>query len=79
MIAGECNKKASKILVFMATQDFVDYHHDVMVEILTKKILDPEDNIAKIDSDDDNLLGRNDHDDDDDTGDALLNDVRFFK
>jgi len=70
MIAGECNKKASKILVFMATQDFVDYHHDVMVEILTKKILDPEDNIAKIDSDDD---------DDDDTGDALLNDVRFFK
>ncbi|XP_053676560.1 probable ATP-dependent RNA helicase CG8611 [Anopheles nili] len=35
LIALEQHRKPSKLLVFMATQDLVDFHYDVMVEVLT--------------------------------------------
>lgn len=37
LIAYELNRNTNKALVFMATQDLVDYHYDVMVEVLTQK------------------------------------------
>uniref|UniRef100_A0A182IMR1 ATP-dependent RNA helicase n=1 Tax=Anopheles atroparvus TaxID=41427 RepID=A0A182IMR1_ANOAO len=43
LIALEQHKKPSKALVFMATQDLVDFHYDVMVEVLTSKQLDSDD------------------------------------
>uniref|UniRef100_A0A182MZG5 ATP-dependent RNA helicase n=1 Tax=Anopheles dirus TaxID=7168 RepID=A0A182MZG5_9DIPT len=35
LIAFEQRQKPSKILVFMATQDLIDFHYNIMVEILT--------------------------------------------
>ena len=74
LIANECHKQANnKVLVFMATQSLVDYHYDVMVEVLTQKIVDSDaedEDEDKEDIDDEN---------DDDKNDALLPKVRFFK
>lgn len=94
MIAGE--KKPSKLLVFLATDQLVDFHHDLMVETLTEKVMDDEDGDTKgrlIDSDADDedmeydeeelaekverMMKRGDGSDD--TGPAILKDVRFFK
>ncbi|XP_062538912.1 probable ATP-dependent RNA helicase CG8611 [Armigeres subalbatus] len=77
VIAYEFNRQAKKCLVFMATQDLVDFHYNVMVEVLTQK---------KPDSDDEK-----DSDDDEDSNDSesekestsiypiLLPKVSFFK
>lgn len=35
LIVNEQRMKPSKLLVFMATQDLVDFHYDVMIEVLT--------------------------------------------
>ncbi|XP_050081196.1 probable ATP-dependent RNA helicase CG8611 [Anopheles maculipalpis] len=35
IIVNEQRMKPSKLLVFMATQDLVDFHYDVMIEVLT--------------------------------------------
>lgn len=45
LIAKETSdkKKSSKILVFMATENLVDYHYDLMTETLTKKQIDSDD------------------------------------
>lgn len=65
MIALESSKKIRKILVFVATQDLVDFHHDIMVEILTRRVLDEDDE----DADEDDTIEE----------DGLLVGVRFFK
>ncbi|KFB41995.1 hypothetical protein ZHAS_00009571 [Anopheles sinensis] len=65
LIAHEQHKKPSKALIFMATQDLVDFHYDVMVEVLTTKQLDSDDEME---------------DDDEETDDTtLLPRVSFFK
>lgn len=66
LLARESISKQNKILVFVATQDLVDFHHDLMVECLTRKVLDDDDE------------DKDDEDDDDET-DGILVGVRFFK
>lgn len=92
MIAAE--KKPAKMLVFLATDQLVDFHHDLMVETLTKKVLDEEDDEANgrlidFDEDDEDM----EYDEEElaekvermtkgvsgETGPAILKDVRFFK
>lgn len=53
LIATETSdaKKPSKILVFFATENLVDFHYDLMTETLTKKVMDSDD---EDDNDDDN-------------------------
>ncbi|XP_050099293.1 probable ATP-dependent RNA helicase CG8611 [Anopheles aquasalis] len=80
LIAAEQRKKASKALVFMATQDLVDFHYDIMVEVLTRKRLDSED--EREDEDDDEEVEKDDEDDDDEDDDGnsvLLPQLAFFK
>lgn len=43
LLVAENRRMGTKILVFMATQDLVDFHHDAMVEVLTRKVLDEDD------------------------------------
>ncbi|KAL9692482.1 hypothetical protein quinque_016420, partial [Culex quinquefasciatus] len=49
LIAYELNRNTNKALVFMATQDLVDYHYDIMVEVLTQK--KPDSDAENSDSD----------------------------
>lgn len=95
LIAAETGegKKASKILVFLATENLVDFHFDLMTETLTKKVIDSDDEDDG--EDDDNIALPDDGSDlEDDEGllDAvrakskkkfkerpLLADVKFFK
>lgn len=67
LIAAE-SKKSSKILVFLATEQLVEFHHDLMIEALTKKILDADDDEEQLDEDSDG-----------DGEEPLLGGVRFFK
>lgn len=68
MIACETKKSAvSKMLVFLGTEHLVDFHYDIMIEALTKKVLD---------SDDEGEKGEEDEEDEDD---SILGGVRFFK
>lgn len=46
LLVAENRRMGTKILVFMATQDLVDFHHDAMVEVLTRKVLDEDDETA---------------------------------
>lgn len=46
LLVAENRRMGTKILVFMATQDMVDFHHDAMVEVLTRKVLDEDDEQA---------------------------------
>lgn len=66
LIASE-SIKPSKILVFFATEQLVEFHHDVMIEALTKRILD---------ADDDDQANE---DSDADGEEPILSGVRFFK
>ncbi|XP_055304759.1 probable ATP-dependent RNA helicase CG8611 [Sitodiplosis mosellana] len=95
LIAKETSdeKKSSKILVFLATENLVDYHYDLMTETLTKKVVDSDD--EDDDNDDDNMAlpdGESDLEDDEGLLDKvraktkkkfkerpLLADVKFFK
>lgn len=63
LIALEQQKKPSKALIFMATQDLVDFHYNTMVEVLTLKQLESDD----------------EGDDDQETDDIILPGVAFFK
>lgn len=86
-------KKSSKILVFLATENLVDFHYDLMTETLTKKKLDSDDE-EDGDDDDDNNIALHDSDLEDEDGlldqvkskstkkhreQTLLGDVKFFK
>lgn len=94
LIAKETNapKKSLKILVFMATENLVDFHYDLMTETLTKKVVDSDDEGEE--SDDDGMAMPSDDDLEDDDGlldkvksnrkksssiRPLLADVKFFK
>ncbi|XP_059617245.1 probable ATP-dependent RNA helicase CG8611 isoform X2 [Phlebotomus argentipes] len=59
-------KKDVKLLVFMATQDIVDFHHDIMVEMLTRKVVEEEDEEVE-------------NEESEDTSECLLKGVRFFR
>lgn len=65
LIATE-SVQPSKILVFLATEQLVEFHHDLMMEALTKRILDADDEEENEDSDADG-------------DEAILSGVRFFK
>ncbi|XP_058127428.1 probable ATP-dependent RNA helicase CG8611 [Anopheles ziemanni] len=56
LIASEQHKKPSKALIFMATQDLVDFHYDVMVEVLTAKQLDSDDEMEDDEESEDTTL-----------------------
>lgn len=43
LIAKETVKSSKKIIVFMATENLVDYHYDIMTEVLTKNKIDSDD------------------------------------
>uniref|UniRef100_A0A2M4ALH3 ATP-dependent RNA helicase n=2 Tax=Anopheles triannulatus TaxID=58253 RepID=A0A2M4ALH3_9DIPT len=77
LIAAEQQKKASKALVFMATQDLVDFHYDIMVEVLTRKRLDSED--EREDEDDDGEESEAEKEDGDEGDSVLLPQLAFFK
>lgn len=70
LIAVE-SKKPSKILVFLGTENLVDFHYDLMIETLTKKVLDADD-------DDEEALDE-DENEDDDGEPPILGGVRFFR
>ncbi|KAH8356156.1 hypothetical protein KR200_002444, partial [Drosophila serrata] len=59
----DANPKNFKAIVFMSTTEMVNFHHDMLNEALTRRILDDEDEEAS--------------DEDGDT--PLLNGLRFFK
>lgn len=93
LIAKETSdeKKSSKILVFFATENLVDYHYDLITETMTKKVIDSDDEDDG-DDDDNMALDESDLEDDDGLLDSvrskskkkikerpLLADVKFFK
>lgn len=96
LIANESNneKKSSKILIFLATENLVDFHYDLMTEVLTKKKLDSDDEEEDDGDDDDDGIALPDSDFEDEDGlldqvkskstkkyreRPLLGDVKFFK
>lgn len=66
-------KKASKILVFLATENLVDYHYDLMTETLTKKALDSDD---EDDGDEDTNMALPDSESELEDEDGLLDQVK---
>ncbi|XP_052870222.1 probable ATP-dependent RNA helicase CG8611 [Anopheles cruzii] len=75
LLAHEQRKKPSKALVFMATQDLVDYHFDIMVEVLTTKRLDSDDEELDEEEDEDTRLMERGSE----VGSVLLPRLAFFK
>lgn len=75
LIAKEtCDEsKSSKILVFLATENLVDYHYDLMTETLTKKVVDSDD---EDDGDDDDNVALPDGESDLEDEDGLLDKIR---
>lgn len=65
IIATEFAKKQMRALVFMSTIEMVNFHHDLMNEALTQRILDDEDD--------------EDEESDEDSEQPLLKGIRFFK
>lgn len=66
-------KKPSKILVFLATENLVDYHYDLMTETLTKKALDSDD---EDDGDEDTNMALPDNESELEDEDGLLDQVK---
>ncbi|XP_064537012.1 probable ATP-dependent RNA helicase CG8611 [Drosophila montana] len=62
--------KEFKAIVFMSTTEMVNFHHDVLNEALTRRVLD---------EDDEQLAKEEQEADDDDTETPLLQGLRFFK
>lgn len=93
LIAKETTNKSSKILIFMATENLVDYHYDLLTETLTKKVIDSDDEDDDEDDNDGMALPSDDELDDEDglldkvktkstkqnRAKLLLADVKFFK
>ncbi|XP_037935790.1 probable ATP-dependent RNA helicase CG8611 [Teleopsis dalmanni] len=66
-------KEKLKAMVFMSTMEMVNFHHDMLNEQLTQKVLD---------EDDEEVIKDENHvesDDDDDDDEPLLMGLRFFK
>lgn len=85
-------KKSLKILVFMATENLVDFHYDLMTETLTKKVVDSDDEDEESDNEGMAIPSDDDLEDEDGLLDKvksnrkkqsstrpLLADVKFFK
>lgn len=64
VLATEFGKKKMRALVFMSTIEMVNFHHDLLNEALTQKILDDEDE---------------EEESDDESEEPLLKGIRFFK
>ncbi|XP_058445068.1 probable ATP-dependent RNA helicase CG8611 isoform X2 [Malaya genurostris] len=79
LLSYELNRKVKKALVFMATQDLVDFHYDVMVEVLTQKKLDSENENSSDDDDEDNMSESDSASESDPTEAILLPNVSFLK
>ncbi|KAH8287172.1 hypothetical protein KR054_003914, partial [Drosophila jambulina] len=62
----DASPKHFKAIVFMSTTEMVNFHHDMLNEALTKRVLDDEDE-------------QNDEASDDDGDTPLLQGLRFFK
>ncbi|XP_039498595.1 probable ATP-dependent RNA helicase CG8611 [Drosophila santomea] len=62
----DASPKQFKAIVFMSTTEMVNFHHDMLNEALTRRVLDEEDEQEKSDSDDDDDV-------------PLLQGLRFFK
>ncbi|EDS45882.1 DEAD box ATP-dependent RNA helicase [Culex quinquefasciatus] len=75
LIAYELNRNTNKALVFMATQDLVDYHYDIMVEVLTQKKPDSD----AENSDSDGESSSSEPEPDSPASAILLPKVTFFK
>lgn len=58
LIATESAKtnKSTKMLIFFATENLVDFHYDLMTECLTKKVLDSDDEDEDGDGDNDHPM-----------------------
>lgn len=65
VLASAAAKGNLKALVFMSTVEMVDYHHSLLMESLTERVLDDEDEKGESESDDD--------------GEALLKGVSIFR
>ncbi|XP_033169971.1 probable ATP-dependent RNA helicase CG8611 [Drosophila mauritiana] len=62
----DASPKQFKAIVFMSTTEMVNFHHDMLNEALTRRVLDEDDEQEKGDSDDDGDI-------------PLLQGLRFFK
>ncbi|EDV46489.1 probable ATP-dependent RNA helicase CG8611 [Drosophila erecta] len=62
----DASPKQFKAIVFMSTTEMVNFHHDMLNEALTRRVLDEEDEAEQGDSDDDGDI-------------PLLQGLRFFK
>ncbi|XP_017491344.1 PREDICTED: probable ATP-dependent RNA helicase CG8611 isoform X3 [Rhagoletis zephyria] len=70
ILTNEFNRKQRlKAIVFMSTMEMVNYHHDLLNELLTEKVLDDEDKEVVRDEDDSES----------DQETALLKGLRFFR
>ncbi|XP_067619015.1 probable ATP-dependent RNA helicase CG8611 [Eurosta solidaginis] len=71
ILAKEFNsRKRLKAIVFMSTMEMVNFHHDLLNELLTQKVLDEDDEeIAKEQAQSDDEAG----------GSPLLKGLRFFR
>lgn len=78
LIAKETNndKKSAKILIFLATENLVDFHYDLMTETLTQKKLDSDDEEDDDDDNDNDNLALPDSESELEDEDGLLDKVK---
>lgn len=78
LIANETNalNKTSKILVFFATENLVDYHYDLMTETLTKKVFDSDDEEDEEEDNSNSMALLNDSESELEDEDGLLDEIK---
>ncbi|XP_052900477.1 probable ATP-dependent RNA helicase CG8611 [Anopheles moucheti] len=77
LIVTEQRKKPSKLLIFMATQDLVDFHYNVMMEVLTLQKFGTNNENALSDDEQDTRITADNKDDFDKN--VLLPGLKFYK
>lgn len=81
LLSNETFKKTAKILIFFPTENLVDFHYDMLTEILTKSWSNDDDDYLDGNSDlddEDDLLSKPKAKSDDET-EPFLDNVKFFK
>ncbi|XP_053661549.1 probable ATP-dependent RNA helicase CG8611 [Anopheles marshallii] len=77
LIVTEQRKKPSKLLIFMATQDLVDFHYNVMIEVLTLQKFGTNNENDNDDDEQDTFITDDNKDDFDKS--VLLPGLKFYK
>lgn len=79
LIANEAFNKDSKILIFLATENLVDFHYDLLTEVLTKPLSCESNQDVDSDLDDDDNLLAASNDNNEQHLEPFLPNVKFFK